>query len=176
MRFPRISALSPVVVAAFAVAMVAGCGGDDDRTTTTQLYHPPAFHPEDFPDIPLVAVSGYMLDPEVDQLAVSYAGGAVRRFEVTMQTRPGAKDEEPIEVLTRYDTDLPAQGWTRIGEIEAGVWRKGSEELRIVATVSDGQTTVAFHLRPLPPGTVVAPVMGTGTAGSAVGTGDKSGG
>jgi hypothetical protein len=140
-----------LIAAGFLVsALVAGC---NDRTpTTTQLYHPPAYHPEDFPDIPLIAVSGYMLDPETDQLAVSYGGGAVRRFEVTMQTRAGAKDEQPIEVLTRYDNDLPRAGWHRMGDIDAGRWRKGAEELRIEVTDSGGTTTVAFHLRPLPPG------------------------
>jgi hypothetical protein len=151
------------VLAAGALA-AAGCG--DTPPTASQLYHPSAFHPEDFPDIPLVAVSGYMLAPGVDQLAVSYAGGTVRRFEVTMQTRPGVKDEDPVEVLTRYDTDLPRTGWTRIGALEDGVWRKDAEELRIEVTDSDDTTTVAFHLRPCTPS---APGAGTATAASLAG-------
>ncbi len=133
-----------------AVLALGGCGGEERAPSPSQLYHPPAFHPEHFPDIPLFPVAGYQLIPGEDQLAVSLAGGSVRRFEVSMIERQGARPDPGSAVLARYDSELPPLGWERMGELARGHWRKGPEDLFIEAGRSGGLTTIRFHLRPTP--------------------------
>jgi hypothetical protein len=146
-----------------AMVFVAACA-QSRPSPQTQLYHPPAYHPEHFPDIPLFPVAGYVLPPGEDQLAIAFAGGSVRRFEVTMAQKVGAKPDPPEAVLARYATELPPLGWTPAGE---GRWRKGGEELVIEAGRSGGLTSIRFHLQPAPAaaapatGAVAAPTLGT---------------
>jgi hypothetical protein len=134
--------LAPILVIA---ALLAGCGETKPPEAPTR-YRPAAFHPEQFPDIPLFPVAGYEFEPGEDQLAVAFAGGTVRRFEVAMIQRAGGRDDPPEAVLARYDGELAPLGWVRTG---VGHWTKGTEGLVIEAGRSGGLTTVRFHLRPL---------------------------
>ena len=129
---------------AMVIAFLAACG-DSRPAESPSRYRPPAFHPEQFPDIPLFPISGYELDPNVDQLAMTFAGGSVRRFEIAMIQRSENRADPPEAVLSRYDLELPPLGWVRTG---AGRWSKGDEQLLIEAGRSGGATTVRFHLRP----------------------------
>src|SRR4051812_17483424 len=133
-------ALIPLAIA----IVLAACGGSRPAEAPTR-YRPAAYHPEQFPDIPLFPVAGYELDQNEDQLAVAFAGGSVRRFEVAMIARPGSRDDPPEAVLARYDSELAALGWVRNAP---GRWSKGEEQLIIEAGRSGGLTTVRFHLRP----------------------------
>ncbi len=59
-------------------------------------YHPPACNTEEFPDIPvLLLLTGYVFIPDEDQLAISLAGGTVRRFEISMVRRSKEVDDPP---------------------------------------------------------------------------------
>jgi hypothetical protein len=136
-----VRAILPVVILGF---LLAACGETRHEPPPTR-YRPPAYHPEQFPDIPLFPLNGYELDPNHEQLAIALAGGTVRRFEVSMILRAGASDDPPEAVLSRFDAELPAYGWIREGR---GQWRKGAERLIIEAGRSGGLTTVRFHLRP----------------------------
>ena len=138
------SSVSSVAKASIALLIMVGCARSH-QSPQTQLYHPPAYHPEQFPDIPMFPLGGYVLTPEEDQLAIAFAGGTVRRFEVSMRQRDGAKDDPPSAVLERYDSEMPPLGWTRLAP---GHWRKGTEELVIEAGRSGGLTSIRFHLLP----------------------------
>jgi hypothetical protein len=129
-----------------AIGFLTGCNETRQPEAPTR-YRPAAFHPEQFPDIPLFPIAGYEFEPGEDQLAVAFAGGTVRRFEVSMIQRAAGRDDPPEAVLARYDSELPPWGWIRTG---TGQWRKGTEALVIEAGRSGGLTTVRFHLRPLP--------------------------
>ncbi len=108
---------------------------------------PASCHTEDFPDIPLFPLVGYEMDPNADQLAVSLAGGTVRRFEISMVQRNAQLDDPPAAVLARYAIELAPWGWR---QEDAAHWVKGQERLFIEAGRSGRFTTVRFHLRPLP--------------------------
>jgi len=130
---------------AVCVLALAGCHTSPSGPPR-EHYRPPAYHPEDFPDIPLDRLTGYELDPNVaDPLAISLAGGTVRRFELGMIRRPTAKDQDPAVVLGIFASELPAFGWLQDAP---GRWHKGGEVLVIDAGRSRGLTTVRFHLRP----------------------------
>ncbi|MBA2479141.1 MAG: hypothetical protein H0V44_00650 [Planctomycetes bacterium] len=141
--------------AALMIALIIAAGCAESRPSPqAQLYHPPAYHPEHFPDIPLFPLGGYVLTPGADQLAVSLAGGSVRRFEVSMQQRDGAKEDPPAAVLARYDSELTQLGWTSVGPSR---WRKQGEDLIIEAGRSGGLTSIRFHLQPAPVAAAPAP-------------------
>ncbi len=108
---------------------------------------PVACHTEDFPDIPLFPLTGYEMDPNADQLAMSLAGGTVRRFEITMVQRNAQLDDPPAAVLARYAIELAPWGWRQEDNAH---WVKAGERLFIEAGRSGRFTTVRFHLRPLP--------------------------
>ena len=134
-----------VLLQAVVALALAGCH-TSPSAPQREHYHPPAYHPEDFPDIPLDRLTGYELDPNADPLAISLAGGTVRRFEVAMIRRPTAKDQDPAVVLDIYASELPVFGWIQDAP---GHWHKGGELLVIDAGRSRGLTTVRFHLRPV---------------------------
>ena len=134
--------LLPLGVA--ALLGLSGCHRDDPPPPRAH-YRPPAYHPEDFPDIPLAGMIGYELDPDSTPLALSLAGGEVRRFEVAMIRRPESKDQSPEAILSIYEVELAPAGWILDSP---GHWHKGNERLLIEAGRQRGLTTVRFHLRP----------------------------
>lgn len=135
----------PLLALALLAGALGGCTPQRSSAHPAERYHPAAFHPEDFPDIPLLPLTGYEFDPNAEQLAVSLAGGTVRRFEVTMVRRPNATPDLPEAVLNRFAQDLRPWGWVRE---EPGRWHKGQERLFIQAGRSERITTVRIHLRP----------------------------
>lgn len=138
-------ALAVGLLGVVVVVGLAGCTTSKRKEPEPTRYRPAAYQPEHFPDIPLWPLAGYELDPNEDQLAVAFAGGTVRRFEVTMVARPGTRDDPPDAVLARYDGALAENGWIREAP---GRWRKGGERLLIEAGRGGGSTIVRFHLRP----------------------------
>jgi hypothetical protein len=138
----------PMVAMLASLTLTAGCTQPDTRASQSRShYHPPACNTEDFPDIPvLLVLSGYEFDPDQDQLAISLAGGTVRRFEISLVRRAREQqDDPPSAVLQRLDTELSGLGW--IAET-AGTWHEAGERLIIEAGRSGRLTTVRFHLRP----------------------------
>ncbi len=137
--------LAGALVASAALTL-GGCNDPPPREPP----HPPrpnAFLPEQFPDIPLPP--GYMLMPGEDQLAVSIAGGAVRRFEVALERRSNTTDQ-PVAVLLGFvKRDLELRGWQLVS-IDPGSqrWHKGSEELLVETGRADSRTTIRYRLRP----------------------------
>jgi hypothetical protein len=144
------------VVAVLAVlagcAVVAGCAIDDGRTDPKALTRRPlAYQPEDFPDLPLERMRGYRLAADQDEpLAVSYAGGGLRRFQV-VYISSGDTPETPQQVLDRLAGGLTERGWVRQPpepKTPEGQERyaKGDETLTLSAEASHGRTVVAWNL------------------------------
>lgn len=108
---------------------------------------PATFLPEQFPDIPLPP--GYMLSPDSDQLAVSLAGGSVRRFEVSLERRPNTSPQTPAALLGYVKRDLMDHDWTLTGSDEASQhWHKGNEDLLVETGRTDSRTTIRYRMRP----------------------------
>ena len=128
-----------------AVLMLAGC--NDDRRTPALATAPAAFTPNQFSDIPLPR--GYVFSPGEDQLAVTVAGGTVRRFEVAMEQRESAKSQSPTELLNEMERDLTMNGWVSApGHSDKLQWHKGQERLVLETGRTDGRTTIRLRLRP----------------------------
>jgi hypothetical protein len=105
---------------------------------------PWAYRLDQFPDIPLPA--GFIPDPQQPQLAVAFAGGALRRCEIALLSRDGVRQQEPEMLLLRLDADLQRLGWVPAGQ---GAWTKANERL-LIETGRDGdRTSIRVRLRPL---------------------------
>lgn len=132
-----------------AALVVLGSGCEDDTRTTAPLPPQGAFSPEQFSDIPLPR--GYVFSPGQDQLAVTLAGGAVRRFEVRMEQRETAEPQSSASLLSEMERDLTTRGWTpdpMSGEkLE---WQKGKERLVLETGRTGGRSTIRLRLRPAP--------------------------
>ena len=131
-----------------ALLLLGGCGGEDTRTDPRTLTRrPAAYDPAAFPDLPLEILRGYRLDAEHEPLAVAYAGGALRRFNVVFISGE-ATDERPREVLDRLAGGLADRGWTRVPAPEDGPdrWRKADEQLALDAETDDGRLLVTWNL------------------------------
>jgi hypothetical protein len=144
---PLLAGLLPLL----ALALVS-CG-QTKGGPKTRVHRPPAFHPELFPDIKLPPA--FVLQPGRDQLAVVYAGGNIRRFEVSMIQKEGSKDQRPAEVLDLYETWLPEAGWQAVSsESHEQRWRKvdaagRGDELVVRSGRTGSRTTIQFQLRPI---------------------------
>ncbi len=129
------------------VLLLAGCFGDEPR----QVAAPPTpavFMPEQFTDIPLP--KSYMFAVGEDQLAVSFANGAVRRFEVSLEQRESATPQSPEEILLEMERNLLRSGWIR--DSSSGLnqqWHKGQEHLLLETGRSGGRTNIRLRLRPM---------------------------
>jgi hypothetical protein len=136
---------------AIAALLLGGCNDPPPREPP----HPPrptAFLPEQFPDIPLPP--GYMLTPEVDQLAITIAGGAVRRFEVSLERRPTIANQPVDTLLSFVKRDLEDHGWQLTGaDPSSQHWHKGMEDLLVETGRTDSRTTIRYRLRPAAPPT-----------------------
>lgn len=138
-------------VAILALALAA-CGQAKSGPART-VNRPPAFHPELFPDIKLPPA--FVLQPGHDQLAVVYAGGNIRRFEVFMIQKEGSKDQKPAEVLDLYRKWLPEAGWKAVAsDGREQRWRKVDDrglgdELVVRSGRTSSRTTIQFQLRPV---------------------------
>ncbi len=138
-----------VVAVAIALAL-AGCG---DRDEARIMPRPQGFHPDRFPDIRLPP--GFTLREGRDQLAVTYAGGAVRRLDVSLIAKPD-DHQDPDEAMAWFVRVLPKSGWGAIeAEDDARVrsWRRPTmagetEELLVETSRSGTRSTV--HLRLVP--------------------------
>ncbi len=149
LRFGRRPVLGGCWLFIIALALLfTGCADrtEPPRPTVTR---PAAYRPDQFPDIPLLAIAGYALAPE-PQLAVSYAGGSMRQLQVAYQTRPGT-DETPEQPLARFARDLMACGWVleppNAYEPLSQRWRKQAELLLISAGRFNDGTTIRLRLR-----------------------------
>jgi hypothetical protein len=137
-----------VLAAALLSLGVAGCTQSSRPTASEQRarYHPPALDIDEFPDVPvLLVLGGYEFDPNDDQLAISLAGGTVRRLELSLVRRAKEQDDPPAAALQRFDVELAGLGWTATAP---GQWLKGAERLIIETGRSGRLTTVRVHLRP----------------------------
>lgn len=138
-----------LAVMILAVLLVLSGCGDDERTVVPPPSASAAFTPEQFPDIPLPR--GYVFSPEQDQLAVSLAGGTVRRFEVTMEQRENAEPQAADSLLREMQRDLTALGWLLAPNREDLLeWWKGQERLVLETGRTGGRTTIRLRLRPAP--------------------------
>ncbi len=127
--------------------LLLGCD-DETRTTAPPTAHV-AFSPEKFADIPLPR--GYVFSSGQDQLAVTLAGGAVRRFEVTMEQRETSEPQPPAQLLGEMERDLIARGWKQAPNRNDGIeWHKGQERLVLETGRTAGRTTIRLRLRPAP--------------------------
>jgi hypothetical protein len=126
--------------------LLTGCN-DPPVRDQTRPSRPAAFLPEQFPDIPLPP--GYMLSPDSDQLAVSLAGGSVRRFEVSLERRPNSTAQTATALLAFVKRDLGDHGWQLTDANEASQhWHKGNEDLLVETGRTDSRTTIRYRLRP----------------------------
>lgn len=137
------------VVASLAVLLALSACGDDERVAVPPPSASAAFTPEQFTDIPLPR--GYVFSPEQDQLAVSLAGGTVRRFEVALEQRENAEPQAAESLLREMQRDLTAAGWSQAPNREDLLeWRKGQERLVLETGRTGGRTTIRLRLRPAP--------------------------
>jgi len=137
----------PVAAILVMVVLLAGCFGDEPRSTAAAPT-PAVFVPEQFTDIPLP--KSYMFAVGEDQLAVSFANGAVRRFEVALEQRESASPQSPEELLQEMERNLLRRGW--IQDSNSGLnqqWHKGQEHLLLETGRSGGRTNIRLRLRPI---------------------------
>jgi hypothetical protein len=133
---------------AATLVLTLGCGGPPPRQSTAAS-RPASFYPELFPDIPLLP--GYVLDENEPPLAVAVAGGTVRRFEVALHLRTGARVRSGEQPFDWYGRVLPKLGWTPIATAgNRQEWRKSAERLSLETGRRDGNPTIRFRLRPIP--------------------------
>lgn len=136
-----------LISSAALVVLVTGC--TDDTRTTAPAPPPGAFSPEQFSDIPLPR--GYVFSPGQDQLAVTLAGGAVRRFEVTMEQRENAEPQTSASLLGEMERDLTTRGWTPAPMSSDKLeWQKDQERLVLETGRTGGRSTIRLRLRPAP--------------------------
>lgn len=151
MKFVRTAVL---VIAALGVMpiLVTGCGGDarpaaTDDTGTVLVRAPLAYRPDQFPDIPFERLVGYRLTAEEEQIAVAYAGGSLRRLDVTFITRPGDEPKDPQAEHDRLAGGLNDAGWRRSGgEAIRTEWSKGRERLELHVRDEGVGTVIGFRL------------------------------
>lgn len=140
--------LGDVIISLAVVVMLVGCG-EAERTTPPPQQSMGAFSPEQFSDIPLPR--GYVFSPDQDQLAVTLAGGTVRRFEVAMEQRESAEPQLAINLLNEMQRDLTALGWLLApNRTDLMEWWKGQERLVLETGRTGTRTTIRLRLRPAP--------------------------
>lgn len=140
-------AVHRLLAALVVLGLLCGCG-EDERTAPP----PPsagAFSPDQFGDIPIPR--GYVFSPTKDQLAVSLAGGTVRRFDVFLEQRENAEPQASASLLSEMQRDLSSHGWipdaTGATPLE---WTKGKERLVLETGRTGGRTSIRIRLRPPP--------------------------
>ncbi len=149
---------APLLLAALAIA---GCEssreGSSSDAGVTAAHRPPAYHPDQFPDLPFDRLVGYRLTAEDEQIALAIAGGALRRLSVTFITKPGDDARDPIAEFDRLCGGLASFGWRATAGDEAwkdssshrqGRFAKGDETLVVHASAEGDATTIAFRLEP----------------------------
>jgi hypothetical protein len=135
------------IISMAVLAVLVGCS-EPERTNAPPLSIG-AFSPEQFADIPMPR--GYVFSPDKDQLAVNLAGGAVRRFEVTMEQREAAEPQSVASLLSEMQRDLTTLGWSVAPERKDLLeWTKGQERLVLETGRTGGRTTIRLRLRPPP--------------------------
>ena len=95
-----------LALAGLVLLLTTGCG----RTDPTGSTLPVAFDPSAFPDIPVAP--GYVPERNVDQLAVSYAGGTLRRYLASYSHVDPDTPLEGKKLLEWYALRLRDRGWT----------------------------------------------------------------
>ncbi|HYE07791.1 MAG TPA: hypothetical protein VEL07_19895 [Planctomycetota bacterium] len=138
------------VAAVIVALMLAGCDGRDEASI---LPRPQGFHPERFPDIRMPP--GFALREGRDQLAVTYAGGAVRRLDVSLIAKPD-DHQDPSEAMAWFARVLPPSGWRAVAaEPDASVrtWHRRTaadetEELQVETGRSGTRAVVHVTLAP----------------------------
>ena len=139
---------APLLLAALAIA---GCEssreGSSSDAGVTASHRPPAYHPDQFPDLPFDRLVGYRLTAE----------DALRRLSVTFITKPGDDARDPVAEFDRISGGLASQGWRATAGDEApkntssqhhGRFAKGDETLVVHASAEGNATTIAFRLEP----------------------------
>jgi hypothetical protein len=134
------------VLVAVAVALLTGC----DRSPALIAPRPTGYHPDRFPDIRLPA--GYVLRADQDQLAVTYAGGSLRRFDVSLVAKPDNTKATPDEAMAWFDRVLPSAGWKPAGQAAERErhWRKPTptgETEELVVETGRYATRAVVHVR-----------------------------
>jgi hypothetical protein len=127
--------------------LVVGC--DETKRSAPPPQTAGAFSPEQFADIPIPR--GYVFSPGHDQLAVTLAGGSVRRFDVVLEQRETAEPQPVAALLGEMERDLTAQGWVQAADHRDLLeWTKGQERLVLETGRTGGRTSIRLRLRPPP--------------------------
>ena len=142
-----------LVSGALALVLLSGCSGDASRDDPKVLSRRPlAYQPEAFDDLGLELLRGYRLSADHEPLAVAYAGGALRRFDV-VYISTGDDAEDPKRVMDRLAGGLTDRGWVRLParptddpEEAPDRYRKGHEDLAVSAEIVSGRTLVTWRL------------------------------
>jgi hypothetical protein len=139
-------------LAVAGVVLFAGCtrdAGGESGSEGILNRAPAAYHPEQFPDIPFERLVGYRLTAEDSQVAVAYAGGALRRLNLVFITKPGDDARPPQEERDRIIGGLNEHGW-RLSASEGDEIRftKGDELLVVSASTEGSATIIAVRLEP----------------------------
>lgn len=138
-------------LAFLTVALTVGCSGDRRDESKVLNRVPQAYVREGFTDLPLEVIAGYRLAADQEPLAVSFAGGALRRFDV-VYTSTTEEPEPPRQVLDRLAGGMADRGWVRLPapakrtEATPDRYRKGDEVMAISAEISSSRTLVTWHL------------------------------
>lgn len=136
-----------------AVVLLAGCSSTDSRADPKVLNRRPiAYQPESFDDLGLELLRGYRLAADHEPLAVAYAGGDLRRFDVVFIST-GEEPEDPKRVMDRLAGGLADHGWVRLPlqdgenpEEAPDRYRKGQEDLSVTAEIVSSRTLVTWHM------------------------------
>ncbi|MBA3846979.1 MAG: hypothetical protein H0X45_10080 [Planctomycetes bacterium] len=140
-----------ILAGVVAVALLlVGC---DDRDEVGIVPRPQGFHPERFPDIRMPP--GFTLREGRDQLAVTYAGGAVRRLDVSLIAKPD-DHQAPAEAMAWFARVLPPAGWRAVAaepDASERAWHRPTaadetEELQVVTGRSGTRATLHVRLVP----------------------------
>ena len=109
---------------------------------------PAAYRPDLFPDIPFERLIGYRLTAEDPQVAVAYAGGALRRLSLSFITRDGDEGKPPRVELDRIVGGLSTLGWRQLASDSKEIERfsKGDEILEVGASTAGSATIISLRL------------------------------
>jgi len=89
-----------------AALLLSACGQETDRH---KIPAPAAFSPDRFQDLPIP--SGFVPNANEPQLAVSYAGGRIRRYHSVFRQVTGDQEMGPEAALAWYRRRLRGSGW-----------------------------------------------------------------
>lgn len=148
MPVDRLRLNAGLLIALTLVVPLLGCGS----RPRVRAIPPAAFTTADFPNLPVPI--GFVPSPVHDQLAVSLADGAVRRYAAVYEAADPKTEMDEVAILAWYNDRLPPLGWQAESHTQrTQVWLRQRadgqrERLRLAAGRADRRPIIRLLLTP----------------------------